>query len=229
VPLSILRKTIAQRMEYSKTHIPHACGMDIVDMSEIVRIREKEKTRLADEGITLTYLPFIIKACVAALSEHPALNAHFDDEREEIVLKARKDIGIAVDTDDGLMVVVIKEADRKSLRQIASEIHDLAGQARSRRISLNDVRGSTFTITNVGSVGGLFSTPVINPPEVAILGVHRIKDMPMAVDGQLALRKGMGISLCFDHRALDGAEATRFMNRLKELLEDPALLFMGMV
>ncbi len=229
IPLSGLRKTIAERMSYSKTHIPHACGMDFVDVTDLVAIREKEKAALAQRGIKLTYLPFIIKSCTIALRKYPSFNAHFDDVRNELIARKDINIGIAVDTPDGLMVVVIKEADKKTISDIAKEIEVLAELARTRKVSLEDIRGSTFTITNVGSVGGTFSTPIINPPEVAIMGIHRIQDMPWVVGGQVKPRKIMGVSLCFDHRVSDGAIATEFTNLVKQHLEDPYLLLMDMI
>ncbi len=229
IPLSGLRKTIAERMSYSKMHIPHACGMDFVDVTDLVGIREKEKAALAQRGIKLTYLPFIIKSCTIALRKYPSFNAHFDEARNELIAKKDINIGIAVDTPDGLMVVVIKSADKKTISDIAKEIETLADLARSRKVSLEDIRGSTFTITNVGSVGGTFSTPIINPPEVAIMGIHRIQDMPWVVGGQIKPRKIMGVSLCFDHRVSDGAIATEFTNLVKQHLEDPYLLLMDMI
>jgi len=229
IPLTGLRKTIAERMSYSKAHIPHACGMDFVDVTDLVGIREKEKASLAQRGIKLTYLPFIIKSCTIALRKYPSFNAHFDDARNELIAKKDINIGIAVDTPDGLMVVVIKEADKKTISDIAKEIEVLAELARTRRILLEDIKGSTFTITNVGSVGGTFSTPIINPPEVAIMGIHRIQDMPWVVNGQIKPRKIMGVSLCFDHRVSDGAIATEFTNLVTQDLEDPYLLLMDMI
>lgn len=227
IPLSGTRRVIAERMTYSKTHIPHACGMDFVDMTRIVAIREKEK-RVFEEKVHLTYLPFIVKACVVALRKYPSLNAHFDSDRNELIARRDINIGIAVATPDGLIVPVIKKADGMSMIDLAGEIERLAGLARERKLKLDDVRGGTFTITNVGSVGGFFSTPVIDPPQVAIMGVHRIRDMPLVVNGYVAARKVMGLSLCFDHRVADGAVATEFMNAVKQHLEDPDLLLVDM-
>ena len=229
IPLSGMRKTIAERMAYSKMHIPHACGMDLVDVTELVALHDREKPAMQSRGVKLTYLPFIIKACTIALRKYPSFNAHFDNERNELIAKKDINIGIAVDTPDGLMVVVIKEADKKPIAEIAAEIEKLAADARARKARLEDIRGSTFTITNVGSIGGMFSTPIINPPEVAIMGIHRIKDMAWVVDNQIRIRKIMGVSVCFDHRVVDGAIATEFSNLIKQHLEDPALLLMDMI
>lgn len=229
VPLTHMRKVIAERMVYSKTHIPHACGMDIVDVTRLVEIREKEKKNFEPKGVKLTYLPFIVKAVAIALKEHPRFNAHFDEGKSELVIRKRHNIGIAVDTPEGLMVPVVKDVDTKSIVEIARDIERLADAAKQRKLKLDEMRGGSFTITNVGSVGGLFSTPVINPPEVAIMGIHRIKDMPLAVKDKARVRKVMGISMCFDHRVADGAEATLFMNTVMKHLEDPGLMLVDMI
>jgi pyruvate dehydrogenase E2 component (dihydrolipoamide acetyltransferase) len=229
VPLTHLRKVIAQRMVYSKTHIPHACGMDYVDVTRLSEIREKEKKNMEAQRVKLTYLPFVIKACIIAMREYPKFNAHFDEAASEVVIKKLHNIGIAVDTQDGLMAPVIRDVDKRSIIEIAQEIEHLAVAARERKLKLDDIKGGTFTITNVGSVGGMYSTPIINPPEVAILGIHRIRDMPIAIDGKVKVRKIMGISLCFDHRVADGAEATLFMNAVMRHLEDPGLMLVDMM
>ncbi len=229
VKLTHLRKVIAERMRYSKTHIPHACGMDFVDVTRLGEIREKEKKNFAPRGVKLTYLPFIVKAVAIALKEYPRFNAHFDEGSDELIIRKQRNIAIAVDTPDGLMAPVIKDIDRKSIIEIAQEIEQLADKARSRKLKLEEMRGGTFTITNVGSVGGMYSTPIINPPEVAIMGIHRIKDMPHAIDGSIKIRKIMGISMCFDHRVADGAEATLFMNVVMKHLEDPDLMLVDMI
>jgi pyruvate dehydrogenase E2 component (dihydrolipoamide acetyltransferase) len=228
IPLTHMRKVIAEKMVYSKTHIPHACGMDFADVTRLVEIREKEKLKFAEKGVKLTYLPFIVKAVTVALKKMPNFNAHFDMEANELVKKKRYNIGIAVDTPEGLMVPVVKDIERKSIITIAKEIEELANRARERKLKIDNLRGGTFTITNVGSVGGMYSTPIINPPEVAIMGVHRIKDMPLVVNGKIEARKVMGISMCFDHRVADGASATEFMNIVKRHLEDPDLLLVDM-
>jgi pyruvate/2-oxoglutarate dehydrogenase complex dihydrolipoamide acyltransferase (E2) component len=229
IPLSGLRKIIADRMSYSKTHIPDAVGMDLVNVTRLVAIREREKAKAEKDGVHLTFLPFIAKAVVIGLKKYPKFNAHFDNEAQELVIKPRYNISIAVDTPDGLMAPVLKDADRKSIVQMAKEIAELADQARTRKIRLEDMQGGTFTITNIGSVGGMFSVPIINPPQVAIMGVHRIRDMPVVVDGKIRIGKVMGISLAFDHRVADGAEATLFMNEIIRHLEDPDLLLLEMV
>jgi len=229
IPLSGLRKIIADRMSYSKSHIPDAVGMDLVNVTRLVAVREREKANAEKIGAHLTYLPFIVKAVVIGLKKYPKFNAHFDEEKQEIVLKPRFNISIAVDTPDGLMAPVIKDADRKSIIDIAKEIVELAELSRTRKIKLEDMQGGTFTITNVGSVGAMFSVPIINPPQIAIMGVHRIKDMPVVVNGKIRVGKVMGISLAFDHRVTDGAEATLFMNEVMKHLEEPELLLIEMI
>jgi pyruvate dehydrogenase E2 component (dihydrolipoamide acetyltransferase) len=201
--------------------------MDFVDVTEMVEIRKKKDIQFPD--VKLTYLPFIVKAVTIALKKFPNFNAHFDEQKMEIIRKKKHNVGIAVDTPEGLMVPVIKDVDRKSVMDIAEDILRMAGHARERKLRLDAVKGGTFTLTNVGSIGGMYSTPIINPPEIAIMGVHRIRDMPLVVDGKIAIRKVMGISLCFDHRVVDGAEATEFMNEVKMHLEDPDLLLVEMV
>lgn len=229
IPLSGIRKVISDRMTYSKTHIPHACGMDFFDVTSLVEIREKEKKLLEKNSIKLTYLPFVIKACALSLKKFPYLNSNFDEKNSEILLKKNINIGIAVDTPDGLVVPVIRDCDLKSILVIAQEIEHLSSLARDKKLKLEDMRGGSFTITNIGSVGGFFSTPIINAPEVAILGIHRIKDMPLVVDGLVVPRKVLGVSICFDHRVIDGAVATEFVNELKKYLEDPALMLLGLI
>jgi len=194
-------------------------------VTDLYAHREKEKAKAEKMGIHLTYLPFIVKAVVAALKEHPSLNAVYDKEHEEIVLKKYYNIGIAVDTPDGLIVPNIKIADSKSILDIAKEIEDMAEKAMKRKLDLAELKGGTFTITNIGVFGGTFFTPIPNPPEVAILGVGRIRDRVVLDEkGTPAVRKILPLSLTFDHRVLDGAEAARFMNDLKKRLEDPDLL-----
>jgi len=228
IPLAGLRKTIADRMSYSKTHIPEAVGMDFANVSKLVNVREREKEKAAKLGVHLTYLPYIVKATVIALKKFPKFNAHFDEEKQEIVLKSRFNVSIAVDTEDGLMAPVLKDADNLSILDIAKEIERLAESSRTRKITLDEMRGGTFTITNVGSAGAMYSVPIINPPQVAIMGIHRIKDIPVVQDGKVVAGKVMGISLAFDHRVVDGAEATYFMNEIIKHLEDPDLLLMDM-
>ena len=224
IPIKGIRKTIGERMVKSLFTAPHVVSMDEADVTELVILREKEKKTAEEKGVKLTYLAFIIKAATVALKQHPYLNASLDPQKNEIVLKHYYNIGIAADTPEGLMVPVIKNADQKSIMELAKETEKLSDESRNRKIKLSDLKGNTFTITNIGSIGGLFSTPIINPPDVAILGVHRIRDMPVAIDGDVKIRKILPLVLSFDHRVLDGAQAARFMNTLIDHLRDPDLL-----
>jgi pyruvate dehydrogenase E2 component (dihydrolipoamide acetyltransferase) len=200
--------------------------MDEADITRLVALREKEKEKVAAKGVHLTYLPFVIKAVVAGLEEHPYVNASLDDETEEIILKKYFNIGVAVDTKDGLMVPVVKNAKEKSILQLADELSGLSEKARSRTIDLADLKGGTFTITNYGAVGGIFGSPIINYPEVAILGLGKIQEKPVVVEGSIEVRKVLPLSLSFDHRVVDGAEAARFLNTVIDHLEDPDLILL---
>ncbi len=226
VPLKGMRKTIAQSMVKSKSTIPHALGMDEADITELAALKAKAKERAAQKGIHLTFLPFVIKTVVAALQEHPYVNASLEDETGEIILKKYYNIGVAVDTKDGLMVPVVKNAKGKNIFQLARELAELSDKARARTIDLADLKGGTFTITNYGAVGGTFAFPIIHHPEVAILGVGSILEKPVVKDGKIEIRKMLPLSVSFDHRVVDGAEATRFMNTVIELLQDPGLILM---
>lgn len=227
VPLAGLRRVIAGRMVASKFTAPHVTGMDEADVTELVALREKLDPWAREQGIKLTYLPFVIRAVVSGLRRFPYLNASMDAEHGEILLKKRYHIGIAVDTPDGLMVPVIRDADQKSLLDLAQEVQRLSEAARSRTIALEDVQGSTFTISNVGSFGGTFATPIINPPEVAILAMGRIARRPMfGPNDEVVPRWLMALSLTFDHRVLDGGYTARFMRHVVERLEHPERLML---
>jgi len=220
VPYDGVRKAIGDHIVQSIRTAPHVTHMETVDITELWARREKEKKEAEKTGIKLTLLSYIVRAVVAALKKHPFLNAMLDEENREIILRKYYNIGIAVDTEAGLMVPVLKGADNKDLYKIAKEIALLAEKARSRKINAMDFKGGTFTITNVGSAGsGKFFTPVINYPEAAILGIGLIEDAPLVRNGKIEVRKVMYISLSFDHRILDGAEAARFVKDLKDLLQ----------
>jgi pyruvate dehydrogenase E2 component (dihydrolipoamide acetyltransferase) len=205
---------------------PHVTTMDEADVTPLWKIREKEKKAAEKKGIKLTILPFIVKAVVAGLKEHPYLNASLNDEDEEIILKKYYNIGFATDTPEGLMVPVVKNAADKSILQLAEELTQLAEKARSRKIDLADLKGGTFTITNYGALGGIYGTPIINYPEVAILGLGKMKEMPVAKGGKIVVRKILALALSFDHRVVDGAEAARFLNTVIARLEDPDLILL---
>ncbi len=203
--------------------------MDEADVTELVALRERKKAILLEtKKVRLTYMPFIIKAIVEALKENPVLNSTYNEEADEIVIKKYYNIGFAVATEDGLIVPVIKGADQKSIVELAQEVEKLAELAGTRKVDLGDLKGGTFTITNYGVFGGTYGTPIINYPEAAILGTGRIADVPKVVDGEIKIRKVLHLSLSFDHRIMDGADAGRFMNALKRYLEDPALLLISM-
>ncbi len=224
VPLKGVRKAIARNMSKSFYTAPHVTHMDEADVTELYKLRNEEKKRAAEKGLHLTYLPYVIKAVIKALQAHPYLNAMLDDEHEEIVLKKYYNIGVAVDTPDGLIVPVIKIADQKSVYDLSREIEQLARRAHERKIDLGDLKGGTFTITNVGVIGGLHATPIINYPEVAILATGKIHDRVVMRMGVPRTRKMMPLSLSFDHRVVDGAEAARFVNKIILFLENPDLL-----
>jgi pyruvate dehydrogenase E2 component (dihydrolipoamide acetyltransferase) len=226
IPLRGVRRSIAKAMVKSKYTAPHVTTMDEADVTELWKIREKEKKVAESKGIKLTILPFIVKAVIAGLTEHPYLNATLDDENEEIILKKYFNIGVATDTPEGLMVPVVKNAKEKSILQLAEELTQLTGKARNRTIDLADLKGGTFTITNYGALGGIYGTPIINHPEVAILGVGKIKDTPVVRDGKMEIRKILHLSLSFDHRVVDGGEAARFLNTVIARLEDPDLILL---
>jgi pyruvate dehydrogenase E2 component (dihydrolipoamide acetyltransferase) len=226
VPFHGIRRTMAKHMAESVAKQAQVTTTDDADVTIIKRIREKERTVAAERGVRLTYLAFAVKACTAALQRFPRLNAVLDESLEQFVLKRYYNIGIAIDTKSGLVVPNIKDADKKSIFAIAGEIVDLVERADQRRIDLAELRGGTFTITNYGAIGGLYATPVINYPEVAILGMGRVRDVPVVREGQVVNRLMLPLSLTFDHQLIDGAEASRFLNLVIGYLEDPDLLLL---
>lgn len=224
--ISGIRKAIAKAMVHSKQTAPHVTLMDEVDVTELVAHRKKFKNIALEKGIKLTYLPYVVKALVSTLREFPELNRSFDDAANEIIQKHYYNIGIAADTDKGLLVPVVKHADRKSIFKISAEINDLATKAREGKLSPNEMKGGTCSITNIGSAGGQWFTPVINHPEVAILGIGRISEKPVIKNGEIVGAPVLALSLSFDHRMIDGATAQNALNHLKRLLSDPELLLM---
>jgi pyruvate dehydrogenase E2 component (dihydrolipoamide acetyltransferase) len=226
VPFRGVRRTMAKRMAESAAKQATVTTTDVADVTVIRRIREKEKEIAAERGVHLTYLAFAIKACTASLRRFPRLNAVLEESGDEYVLKRYYNIGIAVDTKNGLVVPNIKDADNKSIFQIAAEIIDLAKKAEDRSLDLADLHGGTFTITNYGAIGGIYATPIANYPEVAILGMGRISEVPLMHDGQIAARLTLPLALTFDHRLIDGAEAARFLNTVVGYLQDPDLLLL---
>jgi pyruvate dehydrogenase E2 component (dihydrolipoyllysine-residue acetyltransferase) len=228
VPLRGVRRKIAQAMTDSITKAAQVTTTDEADAGLLSLIREKERDEAARQGIKLTVLPFIIKAVVGALKRDPAMNSAMDDEKGEILYKGYYNIGIAVETQDGLIVPNIKDADKKSIFQIAKELAALAEGARKRTLKIEELKGGTFTITNYGSIGGLYATPILNYPEVGILGVGKLMEKPVAEGGAIKIKKILPLSLTFDHRVIDGAKAQHFMNNVIGHIEDPDLIFVNM-
>jgi len=224
IPLRGIRRTVAKRMAEASKRVAEVTIWEDADITELERVRARERRVAEEKGVRLTYLPFIMKAVIPALNAHPYFNASLDEGAEAIVLKKYFNIGIAVDTTDGLIVFVIKDADKKNILDLAKETAALADKARLRKIDLHELKGSTFTITNYGVVGASYGTPIINYPEVAILGLGKIEDRPVVRNGEIAIRKIMPLSLAFDHRVIDGVEAGRFLGVVIQHLEDPNLI-----
>jgi len=224
VALTHLRKVIADAMHHSVQTSAHVTHVDEADVTELWAAYQKTKPAVEAEGVKFSILPFFVKAAVAALQRHPAMNASYDEKAGELVLKKYYHIGVAVDTPEGLVVPVLRDADKKDMVQIAREVADLAARARERRLQLSELRGASFTLTNIGPIGGVFATPILHQPEMAIVGLHTIKDRPAVVDGQVVARKMMYLSVSFDHRFVDGAAAARFMADLVKMVENPFLL-----
>ncbi|WP_239740973.1 dihydrolipoamide acetyltransferase family protein [Mammaliicoccus sp. M-M45] len=221
-----MRKAIAKAMVNSKHTAPHVTLMDEIDVQELWDHRKKFKEVAAEQGTKLTFLPYVVKALVSALKKYPALNTEFDEENGEIVHKHYYNVGIAADTDRGLLVPVVKNADHKSMFEISDEINELAVKARDGKLQANEMKGATCTISNIGSAGGQWFTPVINHPEVAILGIGRIAQKPIVKDGEIIAAPVLSLSLSFDHRQIDGATGQNAMNHIKRLLNNPELLLM---
>lgn len=221
-----MRKAIAKAMVNSKHTAPHVTHMDEVVVSDLVAHRKKFKQYAADKDVKLTYLPYVVKALVSALREFPMLNASIDDSTDEIVHKHYYNIGIAANTDAGLVVPVVKDADRKPLLNVSAEINELAKKARDGKLSGDDMKGSTCTISNLGSAGGQWFTPIINNPDAAILGIGRIEEKPVVIDGEIVAAPVLALSISYDHRLIDGVTAQLALNHIKRLLNDPQLLMM---
>ena len=221
-----MRKAIAKAMVNSKHTAPHVTLMDEIDVQALWDHRKKFKEIAAEQGTKLTFLPYVVKALVSALKKYPALNTSFNEEAGEVVHKHYWNIGIAADTDRGLLVPVVKHADRKSIFEISDEINELAVKARDGKLTSEEMKGATCTISNIGSAGGQWFTPVINHPEVAILGIGRIAQKPIVKDGEIVAAPVLALSLSFDHRQIDGATGQNAMNHIKRLLNNPELLLM---
>jgi len=224
--MSKIRKTIAERMSYSKNTCPHVTNFDDADVTELERIRQASKADYAASGVKLTTMPFLIKAAAQSLKLHHTINASVDTDAGEIIYKDYVNVGIAVDTDRGLVVPVIRNADATPIPDIARGLGDMAQNVRDGSFSMDDLKGGTFTISNLGAIGGTYSTPIINHPEVAILLVGRSRKLPVVVDDQVQVRLMMPLSLSYDHRLVDGAAAARFLNEIKDFLQNPSRLLL---
>ncbi|CAN5567062.1 dihydrolipoamide acetyltransferase family protein [soil metagenome] len=222
-PLRGIRRTIAERMSEAHRTVPPVTHVEECDVTELDATRRFLNERGSD-GVRLTFIPFIVKAVVAGLKAYPALNATLDERAGDIVYHDAFNIGVAVDTPDGLVVPVVEGADRKSLREIGTEVAGLAERARAGALLSDDLRGGTFTVTSPGPFGGLLATPIVLHPQVGILGVHRATDRPVVRDGHIVVRKMMNLSITFDHRVLDGLTAAKFALEVAQMLEHPAAI-----
>jgi pyruvate dehydrogenase E2 component (dihydrolipoamide acetyltransferase) len=222
-----MRQTIARNMQQSYTTIPQLTNFDDVDVTELERIRKESQKDYDAQGIKLTMMPFLVKSVAAALRMHPIVNASVDEDGTEIIYKEYVNIGVAVDTEKGLVVPVLRDADRKTIPQIAREVVELAEKARSGKFTVDDLRGGTFSISNLGAIGGAYSTPIINPPEAAILLIGRSRTLPQYVGGSLQPRLMMPLSITYDHRIVDGAAAARYLNDVKGYLANPGRLLLA--
>ena len=219
-PLNRIRKLSAANLHRSWVTVPHVTQFDDADITELDTFRREQKGAAAERGVKLTFLPFVVKAVTAALGEFPQFNASLDPTGENLILKRYFNVGVAVETENGLVVPVIRGADRKGLFDLAADLEDLSGRARDRRLRPQDLQGGSFSISSLGGIGGTFFTPIVNHPEVAILGVSRMEWKPIWRDGEFVPRLILPLSLSYDHRVIDGADAVRFTGRLGELLSD---------
>jgi pyruvate dehydrogenase E2 component (dihydrolipoamide acetyltransferase) len=232
VPVRGMRRKIIEKMAQSKRTAAHFTYVEECDMTELNEFRAKLKPVAEKQGTKITFMPFIIQAAAIGLKEFPELNATLVEEGgspTEIIYKKYYNIGMAVDTEDGLIVPVIKDADCKGVWELSRDVVELAEKARSKKLSTADLQEGTFTITNAGNIGGLLATPVINYPEVAIMGIHQMKKRPVVIGNEIKIRDIMYLSISLDHRVVDGAVAARFMNRVVALLQDPKMLMMELM
>lgn len=226
VPIRGIRKRIFERMAHSKHTASHFTYVEEIDMTRLVDTRNRLKGRAEKAGVKLTYLPFVMKAVTLGLMEFPQVNATMDDERMELVQYDSFNISIAVSTENGLTVPVIHTVESKSIFELAMQLADLSERARLGKLTREEFQGGTFTITSLGMLGGMFATPILNYPEVGILGIHKIEDRPVVIDGEIVIRKRMYLSSSFDHRVIDGHVGAAFVQRVKDLLEDPDALLL---
>ena len=224
LPYRGIRRRIGERMVQSVVTAPHFTYVEEIDVTELVALRDEYRKSPEFEGVRLTYLPFIMKALVIGFKEYPLLNSTLNQEAEVIELKQHYNIGIATQTPDGLMVPVVKNAEGRNIQELAAEIARLSEEAQKGQIQLEDLQGGTFTITSLGALGGIMATPIINFPEVAILGVHKIVQRPVVRSGEIVIREMMNLSLSQDHRVVDGAIGAQFIQFIKPHLESPESL-----
>ena len=229
IPLRGIRKKIAESMSRAVHTAAHFTYVEEVDMTELVAVRERAKSRASERGVKLNYLPFIVKACVSGLKKWPQLNASLDEATQEIVRKKYYHIGIAAQGPQGLAVSVVRDADKRSIFDLSKEIDRLGEAVRGGTATRDELTGSTFTISSLGKLGGVLATPIINFPEVAIVGVHKIEEKPAVRNGQIVARHLMNLSISVDHRLADGWDGAMFLQDVKTLLEDPTTMFMEMV
>jgi pyruvate dehydrogenase E2 component (dihydrolipoamide acetyltransferase) len=229
IPLRGIRKKIAESMTRSVHTAAHFTYVEEVDMTELVAVRDRAKSKAADRGVKLNYLPFIVKAVVSGLKKWPMLNASLDETTQEIVRKKYYHIGIAAQGPQGLAVSVVRDADRRSIFDLSREIERLGETVRKGTATRDELTGSTFTISSLGKLGGVMATPIINFPEVAIVGVHKIEEKPAVRNGQIVARHLMNLSISVDHRLADGWDGAMFLQDVKSLLEDPTTMFMEMI
>ncbi len=230
IPLRGLRKKIADKMVKSKFTAPHYAFVEEVDASALIALRTRLNASLAKENVKLSFLPFFVKAVLAAFRKFPQVNANMDEAAQDLVVRGDFNIGIAAMTEQGLTVPVVRQADRFSVRQLGAEIGRLGNAARDQKLKLEEISGGTFTITSLGQTGGLFATPIINHPEVAIMGVHRMRKRAIVTDDdQIVIKPIMNFSFCFDHRVIDGAVGAEFAYEVIKFVEQPDLLFVDMV
>lgn len=226
-PLRSIRRKTARRMVTSATLVPHVAHLDEADVTELEELRRRERERRTGQpGGKLTILAFVVRAVVAGLRRFPRFNGSVDPFREEIITKRYWNVGVAVDSGKGLVVPVIRGADRMSIVEVSTAIEEAAAKAREGKLEVSDLRGGTFTITNIGAIGGTGMVPLINYPEVAILGLARVQEKPVVREGKIVVRKILPLTLAFDHRIADGADAARFVNEVVRLLGDPATLLL---
>ncbi|MGO1922892.1 MAG: dihydrolipoamide acetyltransferase family protein [Jeotgalicoccus sp.] len=224
--MSGMRKAIAKAMVNSKHTSPHVTHIDEIEVDALWAHRKKFKEIAAEQNVKLTFLPYVVKALVSALKKYPELNTSIDNETFEVIQKHYYNVGIAADTEKGLVVPVVKDADKLSMFEISDEINELATKARDGKLSSEEMKGGSVTISNLGSAGGKWFTPVINQPEVAILGIGRIEEQPVVKDGEIVAARVLALSLSYDHRQIDGATAQNALNHIKRLLNNPDLLLM---